>query len=441
MDAKPDASLAASSLRNGSAAPRVVQPTSEIDWAKVEFKLYPSNGYIKYICKNGNWDKGEFIKEPYITLHHGSTLLNYGQTVDNFRTLRRALLSLQGLCASINQVFEGASIFDHLALTGGKPADAFRRAQMKAYRFKDGTVRLFRPHENAARINHSASLMDMPPLPEEIFLEACKRCVSANLEYVSPYSSSGKYGALYIRPVYFGSGTVLNLLSPDEFTFMIWCTATGPLYGASGTDIPGVDALIPNDFDRTAPLGSGSGKLGGNYSPAFKNMRVGKKAGFPILLFLDSATRTYIDEFATSNCLLLSYANEASAKEEDKLKNATIYIPQSRNILKGIVTMSMAEMASKLLGWNIKTTQIPFADLKANKFDEMVATGTAAVITPVRSVTYYTSATDTAKIEIGNGFAGPGFVHLMNMLTSIQSGDAEDTLGWMWPKEGIEPPQ
>ena len=96
-------------------------------------------------------------------------------------------------------------------------------------------------------------------------------------------------------------------------------------------------------------------------------MRVGKKAGFPILLFLDSATRTYIDEFATSNCLLLSYANEASAKEEDKLKNATIYIPQSRNILKGIVTMSMAEMASKLLGWNIKTTQIPFADLKVRE--------------------------------------------------------------------------
>ena len=90
--------------------------------------------------------------------------------------------------------------------------------QLKAYRHKDGSVRLFRPQENAARINYSASMVAMPAISEEMFLEACRTVVAANLEFVPPYGHHGSNGAMYLRPLYFGSGERLQLEPPDEFT-------------------------------------------------------------------------------------------------------------------------------------------------------------------------------------------------------------------------------
>lgn len=165
---------------------------------------------------------------------------------------------------------------------------------MKAYRHEDNSVRLFRPWENSARINHSAATVCMPPIPEEMFLEACRLCVAANLEFVPPYGHHGSKGAMYLRPLYFGSGELLQLDPPSEFTLyalclcepntrlvpctrilsnafvipsVIWCTPAGSLYGSAGTSAPGVAALVLEDFDRSAPKGTGSAKLAGNYAP------------------------------------------------------------------------------------------------------------------------------------------------------------------------------
>lgn len=288
-------------------------------------------------------------------------------------------------------------------------------------------------------MNHSASIISMPELPEKVFLEACRRCVAANLEFVPPYGPNGSGGSLYLRPLYFGSGGELALLPPDEFTFLVWCTPAGSLYGSSGTSAPGVDAYVLDNFDRTAPKGTGSAKLAGNYAPAFAPMVAAKKAGYPITLHLDSATRTLVDEFSTSNCLLLSYENGASTADEDKLKKPSLFVPASPSILKSVTAKSIAEIASKTFGWNVSIAPVPFANVKDKKFDEIAAAGTAAVITPVRSVTYHVSETDTQKVEIGNGkTAGPAFIQLMTNLTGIQSGDVEDTFGWLWPKEGVQ---
>lgn len=88
----------------------------------------------------------------------------------------------------------------------------------------------------------------------------------------------------------------------------------------------------------------------------------------------------------------------------------------------------------------MKVAPVPFDNVKAKKFDEVAAAGTAAVITPVRSITYHTGPKETAKVDIGNGqTAGPGFFQLMSTMTGIQSGDVEDKFGWLWPAEGIAP--
>jgi len=380
---------------NGASTGKIVHPSDEVDWKNLTFGLAPTNGYAKVVWKNGSWGTPELVKEPYVQLHVASVALNYGQSV-----------------------FEG----------------------LKAYRHKDGSVRIFRPTENAARMNHSAQMVCMPELPEALFLETTRLCAAANLEFVPPYGPHGTAGSLYMRPLYFGSGGNLALGPPDEFTLLVWCTPAGSLYGAASTSSPGVDAFVLEDFDRAAPKGTGSGKLAGNYAPVFQHMIAAKKAGYAITLHLDSATRTKIDEFSTSNCLLLAYEQGAGSSEAERLRKPTLYVPASDSILRSVTTKSIAQIADKSLGWNVEHAPVEFADVKAGKFDEVAAAGTAAVITPVRSVTYHTSATETSKVEIGNGqTAGPGFIHLMSQLTGIQSGDVEDSYGWLWPKEGIQP--
>lgn len=153
------------------------------------------------------------------------------------------------------------------------------------------------------------------------------------------------------------------------------------------------------------------------------------------------ATRTFVDEFSTSNCLLIKYANGQDTPEADRLKGVTLYVPESPSILKSVTTKSIAEIAKKAFGWNVVVGPVPFADVKAGQFDEVAAAGTAAVITPVSSISYTTSSASTGitRIPVGDGkTAGPAFLALMKHLCGIQSGDIQDDFGWMWPKEGVQ---
>ncbi|GAA5913629.1 hypothetical protein JCM5296_003609 [Sporobolomyces johnsonii] len=367
-------------------APIPVPPSKDFDWDKLAFDLYPTAGYVKYVYKDGAWGKAEWVKEPYLQLHVGSVALNYGVSC-----------------------FEG----------------------LKAFRHPDEQVRLFRPDQNAARIQHSADIISMPVLPEEIFLEGVHTAVARNLHLVPAHKPYGANGSMYVRPLMFASGAQLALAPPSEFTFLVYVTPTGSLYGSAGGKAPAVDAFVVHAFDRAAPLGTGSAKLAGNYAPVLKHQGLAKKAGYAITLHLDSKTRTFVDEFSTSNFLAIKKAASADA-------TPTLVVPTSESILKSVTTKSIIGIAQSL-GWNVEPRAVPFDEVVNGGFEEVMAVGTAAAITPIRSITFHDTPETTKKILIGDGEnAGPRVLELLSELTGIQSGTKEDKMGWTWPKEGVD---
>ena len=212
--------------------------------------------------------------------------------------------------------------------------------------------------------------------------------VAKNAEFVPPH---GLGASMYVRPLLLGSGPELGLTPPKEFTFVVYVTPGMTLvvcalsYSLVGNYYTGgikpVDALILADFDRgdfilissliiAAPLGTGSAKLGGNYAPVFKPSADAKHAGYPITLHLDSKSRTYIDEFSTSNFVALL--------EEPSKKTTTFVVPESPSILKSVTTKSLVEL-SKSFGWSVEMRPVPWDEVAS--FSEVAACGTAAVIT------------------------------------------------------------
>lgn len=307
-------------------------PSQKVDWSKLGFKERDVNGIVRVTWKDGKWGQLEISKDSHLNIHAAAPALNYGQ-----------------------QAFEG----------------------IKAFRSSTGSVRVFRPQENWKRMNLSARMASMPELPEDLFLNAIKVAVAMNLEYVPPYQKNASAGALYIRPLLIATGPQLILGPPDEFTFLVWVTPVGSLYG-SGADVPAVDGFVLDTFDRSAPMGTGHTKLGGNYAPVFAPTAAAKKQGYAITLHLDSASHTYIDEFSTSNAL-------AVQKEGD---NVTLVVPDSTSILRSVTKLSVVDIAEKLCGWKVDLRQVAFDEVKQNKFAEFMAAGTAAGITPVRSISY-----------------------------------------------------
>ncbi|KAF9143856.1 hypothetical protein BG015_000285 [Linnemannia schmuckeri] len=356
-------------------------PTSAIDWDSLGFKWIDTNGHVKYIFKDGKWDQGEFVRDSYIKMHVCAPCLNYGQ-----------------------ECFEG----------------------IKAFRCKDGQIRIFRPDANAKRMIYSAELACMAPVPEALFIEACERAVANNLEFVPPYGSGG---ALYLRPLLLGTGPEIGLYPAPEFTFIVSVIPVGNFYKGG---VSPVDCLVVDNFDRAAPLGTGAAKLGGNYAPVLRHSSDAKARGYPITLHLDSKTHTNVDEFSTSNFVALTYPSTSS-----ETPTPTFCAPESPSILNSVTKQSLVQLA-KSFGWNVENRVIPFTEILENRFEEIAACGTAAVITPVKSIERQGVKTliGTSKTQAA---IGPGFLRLFTAMRGIQNGDLEDPYGWMQPAQGIAP--
>lgn len=341
---------------------QIPQPSDKVDWPNLAFAANPVNGHVQCTYKDGKWGELTFVEQPFLNVSIMSPALNYGQ-----------------------QCFEG----------------------LKAFRCKDGHIRVFRPDENAARMQHSAAMVAMPGVPEEIFIAAVKMAALKNAEFVPPYELGQ---ALYLRPLLLGTGAQLALLPPDEFTFLVAATPVANLYSASGAKP--IDALIVEDFDRAAPAGTGSAKLGGNYAPVFAHATKAKAAGYAITLHLDSKTRSHVDEFSTSNFLALKGTGDST----------TLVVPESTSILKSVTTKSVIELA-KSFGWKVEKRPVPVEEI--SEFSEIMSAGTAAVISPIKSVTYR----GQKLVQLGEE-CGPGSKRILTQLRAIQTGDVEDTFGW-----------
>lgn len=350
---------------NAEAAEPLGKPgTAEMDvpWGELGFSFRPVKSHLRLTYKDGEWGTPELVEGNTFNIHIGATALHYGQSC-----------------------FEG----------------------LKAFAHEDDSVYVFRPDENAKRLQSSCERIMMPPLPHDLFLKAVNTVVRDNIAYVPPYGSNG---ALYIRPLLFGSGPRIGLQPADEYTFLIMVLPVADYY-EGGLSSP-VDALIIEEFDRAAPRGVGSVKVAGNYAAdLLPNMQT-KKKGYPIGLYLDAATQATIEEFSTSNFVAIS--------NQDK-KYVT---PQSPSVLPSITNKSLMTIASEL-GLEVETRQIDIDEL--DSFDEVFACGTAVVLTPVGSVT---RENGQAFKYNEDGKIGDTTLELYKRVRAIQNGEVEDKYGW-----------
>ena len=199
-------------------------------------------------------------------------------------------------------------------------------------------------------MQHSASYISIPPVPTELFKQCVHLAVSLNAEYVPPHRTGA---AMYIRPLLFGSSAQLGLSPPEEYTFLVFVLPTGVYHG-----VHPVAALILEDFDRAAPNGTGSAKVGGNYAPVLRWSEKAMQEGYGITLHLDSQTRSEIDEFSTSGFIGI---HGSPAKEGEHVR---LVVPDSRNVIKSVTADSICEIA-KSLGWKVEKRAVSALKLRS----------------------------------------------------------------------------
>ncbi|NJM17025.1 MAG: branched-chain amino acid aminotransferase [Bacteroidales bacterium] len=332
-----------------------------LDWKNLPFGLHKTNSNIRYHFKDGAWGNMEVHQEETFQVHIAATALHYGQ-----------------------EVFEG----------------------LKAYRGKDGQIRLFRWQENAARMQESAKGILMAEVPQKIFEEGIKEAVRQNKEFIPPY---GTGGSLYIRPLLLGTGAQIGVKPAKEYMFMVFVTPVGPYFKEG---FKPVDLLIVRESDRSAPLGTGRFKVGGNYAASLSSIEKARALGYASSLYLDCKEKKYIDEAGPANFF--------------GIKNNTYITPKSTSILPSITNMSIKALA-KEMGMEVEVRPVPVAELE--EFEEVGACGTAAVISPIKRID--DPSNNKSYLYCPDGQAGPKSTALYNKLTAMQFGDEEDTHGWI----------
>ncbi|KAL4744506.1 hypothetical protein BDW72DRAFT_188363 [Aspergillus terricola var. indicus] len=346
------------------------EPRSDIEWEKVGVSFLDVNGHVEsdFNYQTGTWSDPVFVQDHYLKVHGLAPGLNYGQ-----------------------QVFEG----------------------MKAYRDPNGQIQIFRPTDHAFRMQRSCDAVSIPSIPESLFWTSVNLAVAKNSEFVPPHASEA---AMYIRPLAFGSGGWMPVAAGPQYKFVVYAL---PFCAYHGT-LP-VDAVVLEELDRAAPLGVGNVKVGGNYAPVLKWSDKARKEGFGITLHLDSKTRSEIDEFSTSGFVGIKYTGAGGEG-----KGYTLVVPNSQCIIKSVTSTSVVDVA-RSLGWRVEVRPIPYGELEF--FDEVLAVGTAAMITSIRSITHRSK--DQVFRYKTSDEPGSACEKLSTHLKGIQKGDEKDSFGWL----------
>ena len=274
---------------------------------------------------------------------------------------------------------------------------------LKAYRCPDGKVRIFRVDENAKRLQSTCRGIMMPEVSTELFTEMVKKVVRLNQEWIPTYESGA---TLYIRPLLIGTSAQVGVHPSKEYCFLIFVTPVGPYFKGGFQSNPYV---IVRDYDRSAPLGTGKYKVGGNYAASLFANNLAHEKGYACEFYLDAKEKKYIDECGAANFF--------------GIKHNTYVTPESTSILPSITNKSLMQVAEDL-GMKVERRPIPEEELET--FEEAGACGTAAVISPIS----YIDDLDTGKRYSFGEKPGPQSKKLFDTLRGIQYGEIEDKHGW-----------
>ena len=329
-----------------------------MDWSNLGFGYHKTDYNVRCYYRDGKWGEIEVCSEETIPLHMAATCLHYGQ-----------------------EAFEG----------------------LKAYRCPDGKVRVFRPDENAARLQSTCRGILMPEVPTELFIEMVKKVVRLNERFIPPYESGA---TLYVRPLMIGTSAQVGVHPSQEYLFLILVTPVGPYFKGGFASNPYV---IIREHDRSAPLGTGIYKVGGNYAASLLANKKAHDKGYACEFYLDAKEKKYIDECGAANFF--------------GIKDNTYVTPKSTSILPSITNKSLMQLAEDF-GLKVERRQIPEEELST--FEEAGACGTAAVISPIS----YIDDLETGKRYDFGEKPGPVSKKLFDTLRGIQYGEIEDKHGW-----------
>ncbi len=330
-----------------------------IDWKSLPFGYMKTDYNVRCYYRNGEWGAIEISSSEYINIHMAATCLHYGQ-----------------------EAFEG----------------------LKAYRHENGKISLFRPDANAERMQSTCRGIMMPELPTEKFVEMCKLAVKMNERFLPPY---GTGASLYLRPLLIGTGEQVGVKPANEYMFLIFVTPVGPYFKGGFMANPYV---ITRKYDRSAPLGTGVYKVGGNYAASMRaHVEACHGGQYACEFYLDAKEKKYIDEAGAANFF--------------GIKDGTYVTPKSTSILPSITNKSLMQICEDM---NIPVERRPIDIEELVNFQEAGACGTAAVISPIERI----DDPETGKSYNFGKEPGPISKKLYAALRAIQLGEAEDKHNW-----------
>lgn len=335
---------------------------NEMSLENIPFGRYYTDHMLEADYENGEWKNIEIKPYQPLLLEPSTAALHYGQAI-----------------------FEG----------------------IKAYKDDEGNAFIFRPKDNFKRFNMSAERMQMPTVPEDIFMEGMRMLVDIDKNWIPQNQDH----SLYIRPFMFSSDPVIGVKPSDSYKFMIILSPAGPYYNQP------IRIYVEEKYVRAAPGGVGQAKAAGNYGASMFATAEAKKNGYDQVLWTDAIEHKYVQEIGTMNVFFI-------------IGDTAITPSLDEGTILGGVTRDSAMTILKEMGFKVQEKRISVDDLidahKAGLLYEVFGTGTAATITQIKELRYKDYV---MEFDVENSRTAP---ELKKLLTDIREGKTEDKHGWMY---------
>lgn len=280
---------------------------------------------------------------------------------------------------------------------------------LKAYKAENGDVRMFRVKDNLARLNRSNDRMGMPAIDVDFVFDAIKTLVDLERDWIPTKPET----SLYVRPFIFAIDPFLGVRAASQYKLMVILSPVGAYYpeGMNPTKI-----FVEDEYIRAAVGGTGEAKTGGNYAASIKAFEKARAAGYSQVLWLDGKEKKYVEEVGTSNAFF-------------KIDGRIITAPLEGTILPGI-TRNTAIQIMREWGFEVDERRMTIDEVyeaeRKGRLEEVFATGTAAVISPIGSLTYKGDTIEINQMKIGSLTK-----KLYDTITGIQYGTVEDPFEWI----------